>query len=185
MALPTAADLKSYLRIEQDVEDTLLTALLARAVAMLEGWVDTPITARAYTYIDRCHGERAPRALVLPRRPVSVTQVVDAEGAVVDPLTYSVDADAGMIWGVSGTRFPVAPYTITASAGMSLWSDYAQREPVLAEMVLDLAADLYQRRTPGAASETGAGTSVTWDVSRETIARVQKSIRALKLGVAL
>lgn len=185
MALPTAADLKTYLRIEQDEEDALLSALIGRAVAMLESWVDTPIAARAYTYVDRCHGDRAPRALVLPRRPVSVTQVVDGEGAVVDPTTYSVDAEAGLVWGVGGTRFPMPPYTLTASMGMSLWSDYAQREPLLAEMILDLAADLYQRRTPGASSETGAGTSVTWDVSRETVARVQKSIRVLKLGVAL
>ena len=54
MALPTVTDLKSYLRIESNAENTLLTALLARAQGQLELWIDCPITAVSQTYIDRC-----------------------------------------------------------------------------------------------------------------------------------
>jgi hypothetical protein len=65
-----------------------------------------------------------------------------------------------------------------------LRSDYARLEPLLAEVIIDLAADLYQRRTPGASSETAAGTTVQWDASRETVARIMKTLRLLRLGVA-
>ena len=63
-------------------------------------------------------------------------------------------------------------------------ADYARIEPLLNEMILDLAADLYQRRTPGAASEKAGDTTISWDTSRETVARVMKSLRLLRLGVA-
>jgi hypothetical protein len=184
MALPIQQDLKTYLRIENNVENQLLDALLARAVAMLELWMDVPITARSRTTLEHVGGESPARALVFPGRPIGSVTVLDGDGALVDATTYLVDASAGMIYGINGTTFPYGPYTITASCGLSLRSDYAQLEPVISQMILDVAADLYQRRTPGAASETGAGTSITWDVSRETVARVMKSLRALRLAVA-
>jgi hypothetical protein len=73
---------------------------------------------------------------------------------------------------------------VTAQVGLSLRPDYARLEPLLAQAIIDLAADLYQRRTPGASSETGAGTTISWDVSRETVARVMRDLRLLKLAVA-
>lgn len=184
MALPIQQDLKAYLRIENNVENQLLDALLARAVAMLELWMDVPITARSRTTLEHVGGESPARALVFPGRPIGSVTVLNGSGTLVDATTYTVDASAGMIYGINGTIFPEGPYTVTASCGLSLRSDYAQLEPVISQMILDVAADLYQRRTPGAASETGAGTSITWDVSRETVARVMKSLRALRLAVA-
>lgn len=184
MALPTQQDLKTYLRIENNVENQLLDALLARSVAMLELWMDVPITARSRTTLEHIGGQSPARALVFPGRPIGLVTVLNASGTLVDATTYLVDASAGMIYGINGTIFPEGPYTITATCGLSLRSDYAQLEPVLAEMILDVAADLYQRRTPSASSETGAGTSISWDVSRETVARVMKSLRALRLAVA-
>jgi uncharacterized phiE125 gp8 family phage protein len=185
MALPTTADLKSYLRIETTAEDTLLGLLLARAKAMLEQWTDTPITATSQTAIDRADSVDVPvTSLVFPRRPCAVTAIVDSDGTAVPVADYWVDGRSGVIYGKDGTTFPYGPYTITANVGLSLRQDYAALEPLLNEAILDLAADLYQRRTPGAASETAAGTSVSWDVSRETVARVMKTLRMLKLGVA-
>lgn len=183
MALPTLSDLKDYLRIEISNEDGLCTALLARAVAMLELWMDVPITARSRTVFDHASGEA--RALVFPGRPIGSVSVVDMDGATVDPTLYVVDAAAGMVYGKGGTFFPNGPYQITAFCGLSLRSDYATLEPLLSQMILDVAADLYQRRTPGASSETGAGTNISWDVSRETVARIMKSLRGLRLGVAV
>lgn len=186
MALPTGSDLKTYLRIEQDAEDALLTALVARATAMLELWMDTTITAVSQTAVDRASAlDTAPTSLVFPRRPIASVSVTDADGVTVDAARYTVDGPAGMLWGRDGYGFVRGPYTISASCGLSLWPNYARLEPLLTEMILDVAADLYQRRTPGAASETGAGTSITWDASRETVARVMKSLRGLKLPVAL
>ena len=187
MPLPTVGELKAYLRIESTAEDTLLAALLVRAQAMLEGWTDTPITATSQTAIDRADSLAVapPSSLIFPRRPMAVTSVVDANGAVVPAANYWVDGAAGLIYAKTGYSFPDGPYTITASVGLSLRGDYARLEPLLNQALLDLAADLYQRRTPGAATETAAGTTVSWDASRDTVARVMYTLRLLKLGVAL
>ena len=184
MALPAAADLKAYLRIETDAEDALLAALMVRARAMLEAWIDTPILTELQTAVDRADGERV-TSLVFPRRPAAVTLVVDGQGATVPSSQYWTSVSSAIVYANEGTSFPTGPYTITAQVGLALRGDYGRLEPMLAECIIDLAADLYQRRTPGAASETAAGTTVNWDASRETVARIMKSIRTLRLGVAL
>jgi len=185
VALPSVADLKSYLRIESTAEDTLLAALMARAKAMLEGWIDVPITAETQTAIDRADALDVPvTSLVFPRRPCTITSVVDTDGVTVAAADYWVDGTSSVIYG-KDVSFPYGPYTITASVGLSLRADYARIEPLISEAIIDLAADLYQRRTPGAASETAAGTTISWDVSRETVARIMKTLRTLRLGVAL
>ncbi len=185
MALPTVGDLKSYLRIESAAEDTLLAALMLRARAMLEQWIDVPITAEAQTALDRAEATAVPvTSLVFPRRPFTVTSVVDGDGLTVPAIDYYVDGKTGIIYGKTDVSFPYGPYTITAMCGLSLRSDYARLEPLLSECIIDLAADLYQRRTPGAASETAAGTTVQWDASRVTVARIMKTLKLLRLGVA-
>jgi len=185
VALPTVSDLKSYLRIESAAEDTLLAALMLRAQAMLEQWIDVPITAEAQTSVDRAEALAMPvTSLVFPRRPFTVTSVVDVDSVTVPNTDYYVDGKSGIIYGKTGVTFPYGPYTITATCGLTLRSDYARLEPLLAEVIIDLAADLYQRRTPGASSETAAGTTVQWDASRETVARIMKTLRLLRLGVA-
>jgi hypothetical protein len=184
MALPTLPELKSYLRIESNEEDALCTLLVSRAVAMLELWMDVPITARSRTAFAGVEGQHAARSLIFPGRPIGSVTLVDVDGALVDPTTYTVDGASGIIYGKLGTVFVRGPYQVTAFCGLSLRSDYAALEPVVSQMILDVAADLYQRRTPAASNETGAGTSISWDVSRETVARVMKSLRALRLAVA-
>jgi len=185
MALATVADLKSYLRIESVAEDALLALIMARAKSMLEMWTDTPITATSQTAVDRAESvDILVKSLVFPRRPAQVTAVVDANGATVPAGDYTVDNRSGMVYAKYGIAFPSGPYTLTANVGLSLRGDYAALEPMLNEAILDLAADLYQRRTPGAASENAGGTTIQWDASRETVARVMKTLRQLKLGVA-
>lgn len=186
MALPTVADLKAYLRIESNAENALLTALLARAQAQLEIWIDTPITAESQTAIDRADvitGDVC-TSLIFPRRPIGTTAVItDSEGTVVPSDEYWIDTQAGLIYANDGYGFPYSPYSITTTCGLSLRADYARIQPVLSQCIIDLAADLYQKRTPNASSETAAGTSISWDVSRETAARVLKVLRTFKLPV--
>lgn len=187
MALPTVTDLKSYLRIESNAENTLLTALLARAQAQVELWIDCPITAVSQTYVDRCEtdADKPVLSLVFPRRPIAAVSITDADGVTVPATDYWVSGATGMIYAEAGHSFSNPRYTITANCGLSLSQHYTLWEPVISQCILDLAADLYQKRTPNAASETGAGTSITWDVSRDTAARVLKVLRALKLPVAV
>lgn len=187
MALPTVTELKAYLRIESNAENTLLAALLTRAQSQLEAWIDTPITAVSQSAIDRADtiSGQVATSLIYPKRPIGASPtIVDSEGVTVASTEYWVDQNAGMIYAKEGYSFPYGPYTITVPVGLSLRGDYAQIEPVLAQCIIDLAADLYQKRTPNAANETAAGTSITWDVSRDTAARVLKVLRTFKLAVA-
>ncbi len=187
MALPTVAELKTYLRIETTAEDTLLTALLARAKAQVEIWIDAPITATNVTAVDRANviSGMVATSLIFPQRPIaSAITVVDSEGTTVAAAEYTVNTASGVIYANDGYSFPFGPYTITASTGLSLRGDYARIEPILSQCIIDLAADLYQKRTPNASTETAAGTSISWDVSRDTAARVLKVLRAFKLAVA-
>lgn len=185
MALPTVADLKAYLRIESTAEDVLLAALMARARSMLETWIDVPITAEVQTAEDEATSLARPvRALVFPRRPMSVTAVVDSRGETVPPSDYRGSVTSGVIYAQHDTAFAYGPYTITAQVGLSLRQDYGRLEPAINAAILDLAADLYQRRTPGAAAETASGTSITWDVGQHAMARAHKTLRSLRLGVA-
>lgn len=187
MALPTVSDLKSYLRIESNAENSLLTALLARAQAQLEIWIDTPITAVSTTAVDRADtiSGSVCTSLVFPQRPINTTAtIVDSEGTTVTSTDYTINTSSGVIYANEGYSFPYGPYTITTTCGLSLRGDYARIEPILSQCILDLAADLYQKRTPNAGRESAADTMIDWDVSRETAARVLKVLRAFKLVVA-
>lgn len=187
MALPTVSDLKDYLRIESNAENTLLAALLGRAQAQVELWIDCPITAVSQTYIDTCNNDadHPVVSLIFPRRPISNVSIVDVDGVTVPTNQYWVMESSGVIYSEATFSFSNPRYTITADCGLSLSQHYTLWEPVISQCILDLAADLYQKRTPNAASETSASTTITWDVSREVAARVLKVLRGLKLPVAL
>ena len=187
MALPTVSDLKSYLRIESNAENALLQALLDRAKAQLEVWTDVPVTATSTTAVDRADviEPQSCTSLIFPQRPIGTTAtIVDSEGVTVPATDYTINQASGVIYANAGYSFPYGPYTITTQCGLSLRGDYARIEPVLSQCIIDLAADLYQKRTPNAANETAAGTSISWDVSRDTAARVLKVLRTFKLAVA-
>jgi hypothetical protein len=186
MALPTVAELKTYLRIETNAENALLQALLDRAKAQLEIWIDTPITAATAVTVDNAEVIRGMVAtsLIANQRPIANVSIVDGNGDTVSSAEYRVNSTSAVIYANDGYSFPYGPYTITATTGLSLRGDYARIEPILSQCIIDLAADLYQKRTPNASSESAAGTSISWDVSRDTAARVLKVLRSFKLAVA-
>lgn len=186
MALVTAADLKSYLRIETTAEDALLAALVDRAQATLEAWIDTPIAAEVQTAIDAADSPIEPvPSLIFPRRPAFVTLITDRYGETVPASVWWQNTTSGVVYGFDGYVFPYGPYTLTAQVGLSLRQDFGRLESAVNSVILDLAADLYQRRTPGAGSETASGTSITWDVGQHAMARAHKTMRTLRLAVAL
>jgi hypothetical protein len=189
MALLTREDAKQYLRIEHTAEDLLIDALIVRAKAELETWLDVPLTAREQTATDwaSSDGPNPVRVLIFPRRPIGATiTVVDGEGTTVASTTYRVDQVGGMVKAKDGYTFTEAPYTLTTECGLSLLEDWNDRvEPVVNLCLMDLVADLYQKRTPTATGTNGGGTSISWDVSRETSDRVRATMQALRLPVAV
>lgn len=191
MALPTTQDLKDYLRIEHTAEDTLIGLLLVRAQAMVEQWTDTPIAAAERIAYDPPTAVVPPYApvltqLVFPWRPINETITLeDADGVEVDDTTYRVDARSGMVLALRGYAFENAPYKITAEVGFVFWDQYDSLiEPLLGQIIIDIAADLYTRRTPMATSETGAGTTISWDASRACVERSLATLKMFKLPVS-
>lgn len=188
--IPTLSEFKAYGRIEHDAEDVLLTALLARAVSTFEFLCDLPVQAAALTWTDDplTNSDQGPRpstryarALVLPHRGVTVTTITDGTGAVVSPADYRVNPFTGMVYAENGTAWTAGPYTISYAAGMDLLPPATGLAPAITAAILDIALDYYQRRTPGAASESAAQSSITWDVSRDVLLRVEPLVRRIKL----
>jgi len=173
MTLPVTADLKSYLRIETSDEDALCASLLVRAQAMVETYIGRPLVAVTdlTTVDDAITHELYGRVTTLqtdlwPIDPAAVS-IVDGDGLAVDPATYRIVASRGQIVGLPGTSFVHGPFTITYTAGLSLDPFYATRiEPLASAAILDVAADLYQRRNPAATQEAaGGGVSTSYNVT--------------------
>ena len=179
MALPVLADLKSYCRVQTTAEDTMLAALLVRATAMVEGVLGRPITAEERTDVVtlECPATR----FTLPVWPVDTASfaLVDPSGDTVPEENYTASV-SGIVRGAAGVTFAAGDYEATYDAGWSAHPDYETKyEPILASAILDVAADLYQRRNPAATQETsGGGISVTYDKSGLPM-RVMSTLRSM------
>lgn len=168
MALPTLAELKSYLRKQTTNEDTLLASLLASATGRVETYLRRPIDADEREYVDDADG--APCSLIVPITPVgTVASIEDADGTALDLTLLRVGRETGLIKYKDGSHFENGPYTITVQVGLSLRDGYATRiEPVIRQAIFDTAADLYQARNPRASSEmAGGGVSVAYTQGNE------------------
>lgn len=191
MALPTLTDVKNYLRIETTAEDTVVTAILGSANGLVNSLLDRPITAVSRTYIveDRrsaslglsrlSYDPPAATYLRIPDAPVDITQTItitDRWGTVLDASLYRVEAATGIVRSGNATSpyatgFSAFPYTIVATTGLATRADYSTVvEPAIFQAILDVAADLYQRRNPAATDENdGIGGNIRYGRSEETI----------------
>lgn len=180
MALPVLQDAKDLLRIETTAEDDLLTAMLTRAQAMVEAWIQRPITAAARTDVIRL--ECATTLFHLHTWPVDTASLVltDEDGDTVASNTYTVTM-AGTVEAVSGESFSAGRYTATYDAGWSAHPQYETRyEPILSQAILDTVADWYQRRSPGAmAEDSGGGVSRQW-TSQAIPARIRSALAPMQ-----
>lgn len=174
MALPVIDDVKSYLRIQTTAEDVLLASLLVRAQAMVEAHMGRPIALESRTFTEEAESLVAygrVTKLLVPVTPVDWSTLVltDADGdALVITDDYRTgDAWLGEIRAAIGMSFGNAPYTIAVDVGLETAADYATRvEPVVSAAIVDVVADLYQRRSPAASTEsTGGGISTTYTAS--------------------
>jgi len=192
MTLPVTADLKSYLRLETTDEDALCASLLVRAQAMVETYIGRPLVGvqNLVTVDDAITHELYGRVTTLqtglwPIDPATVA-IVDGDGVAVDPTTYRVVAARGQIVGLPGTSFVHGPFTITYAAGLSLDPFYATRiEPLAGAAILDVAADLYQRRNPAATQEAAGGgvsTSYKTDTLPERVCRMLDGLRLVAVS---
>lgn len=187
MALPVLADVKNYLRVTWTTEDATLRALLASATGLITAWLDRPITALSRSYVVEDRRASAlgvnvlsadPRTgtatLRIPDAPVAsnpAPTIADADGNTVDSSTYRINYQTGIVRSANGLAFDRYPYTIVATTGLATRADYSSVvEPCLFQGILDVVADLYQRRNPAATDESdGAGGSVRYGRAEEDI----------------
>jgi uncharacterized phiE125 gp8 family phage protein len=193
MALPTVTQCKTYLRIQGSADDTLIGDLLTRATAMVRGALGRPLALESRTFTDYAETRRAygtVTALLIPGHLLPCVRVdgstetapviTDADGLVLDP---AVDYYVGAPWDATlrarpGLTFGVGPYTVAVDSGLAAADDYADViEPALSGAIIDVVADLYQRRSPAASSEsTGGGVSTSYDARTGLPMRVWQQI---------
>lgn len=200
--LVTVQKVKDYFRIETTAEDDLISDLIVRAEAEIETVVGISLTKRAVTWYDEAKTLRIPGVvtnLLLRSKPIDESTVVvtDAAGDVVDADTYTIRQDRGLImanqYGAApipgpAVVFDLGPYAISCDAGFSTSPTYATRElPMIQASVIDYVGMLYQQRTPGARTESAAGTRVEYEVDEATglpkrIARAIRTLRGIVYG---
>lgn len=169
MALPNRTQVKARLRVENDAEDDDIDLMIASAQAFIEEFVGRPLTATEQTFVIECprgwSGWPSCTSFFLPLYPVKHTapdlvEITDADSVAF--TDFRVDTATGRIIATSSAVFDTFPYTVTATVGLDLMPDYATRiEPNLAQAFLDLCADWYQRRNPGALAEGAGGGVIT------------------------
>lgn len=173
--LPNLADAKSYLRAtDSGAEDTLIQALLDRAYGAVQAYLSRPIVAVQQTFVIEGRAQQPARVLDVGASPIDTTQpitVVDAINVTLDPTTVRADAALGLLYRVASQTsagwcryWDRWPYTVTLTWGLSARSDYTLAvAPTIGSAILDTCADLFQRRSPVASSESaGGGVSAQW-----------------------
>lgn len=138
-AFLTVQDVKDYLKIEHNFEDTLIENLINRATDFLEKKVlFRGIKARSYT--ETYDGEGTAE-LFLNNYPVTSVTNVSIDGTVLNSTDYEVSKDTGIIrfYGL----FPEGSsnVTVTYTAG------YDPVPDVYISDCLDVVANLYENRS--------------------------------------
>lgn len=170
MSLPTVSDLKGYLRIETAAEDADLTRILAQATARVKTFLEIPIEAAELTGEDDAWDEEVYGVitqLLVPWHPFDPESLVitDANGDEVDSETYTIPdpINDAIVRAKPGIAFPSGPYTFTADVGWDLHPNFATEiEPLINSAIIDLASDIYNKRSPDLASESESGISMSF-----------------------
>ncbi len=198
--LVSVQDVINYYRIQTQAEvvNGLLADLIIEAQAEIEFSVGKSLTQESVTWYDDASTLRLGEAvtnLMLKYLPINAASVVvtDFAGVVVDPKTYTVRLDKGLIMGLPvgqgaftagpWATFDRGPYTITCVAGFGTSPTYAARElPTIQRAVKDYVGFLFQQRDIGASTLKAAGTTLTYQLDHVTSLpdRVARAIRNLR-----
>jgi hypothetical protein len=195
VALPDLQAVKDRLRIENDVEDDDLTIMMASALATIEERVGRPVTATERTWVlesphSNWDGVTPVYRFFLPLYPVmhegsggDLVTITDADDEEI--VDFRVNTRTGLVVATESTVWDNWPYTVTAQVGLDLMDDYATRiEPKLSQAFLDLCADWYQRRNPGALAEGAGGGVITQWQTLGVPERICKQLDAYRLTKA-
>jgi hypothetical protein len=194
MSLPDLQAVKDRLRIENEVEDDDLELMMASALGTIEERVGRPIETDERTWVleypySNWDGCSPSYKFFLPLYPVlhegdDLVTITDADDVAV--TDFRVNTATGLITATEDTVFDNWPYTVTAMVGLDLMASYSTRvEPKLSQAFLDLCADWYQRRNPGALAEGAGGGVITQWQTLGVPERICKQLDAYRLARAL
>lgn len=199
--LVTPADITAYYRIQTTAEvvNGLIAELISEAEGEIEGNSGKCLTIKPVTWYDDATTLRIGEGvsnLILKYVPVDPASIVvkNYMGVTIDPSTYTVRLDKGLIVGLPAngpgaffagpwSLFNQGPYTIAANAGWGTSPDYATIWlPLIRRAVIDYVGYLFQQRDIGASALKAAGTSVTYAIDPITGVpdRVARAIRKLR-----
>jgi hypothetical protein len=161
-------DAKRYLRLQTDEENVLLQSLINSSIAAVEAWIGRPVEARSMTFVDSGMDlfDRPVAKLRVPVTPIAaLTSVVDDDGTALDLTRLRTDVTTGLVSYKDKSMFMNGPYTITATVGLSASPQYQfGASAAIQQAVVDVVADLYQRRNPAASREAeGGGIAVDYN----------------------
>jgi hypothetical protein len=194
MSLPSLQQVKDRLRIENEVEDDDLELMMASALGTIEEKVGRPLEVDERTWVlespsSNWDGVTPVYRFFLPLYPVlhegdDLVTITDADDEEV--TDFRVNAQMGLVVATESECFDNWPYTVTAMVGLELMASYSTRvEPKLSQAFLDLCADWYQRRNPGALAEGAGGGVITQWQTLGVPERICKQLDAYRLARAL
>jgi uncharacterized phiE125 gp8 family phage protein len=148
-------DAKRYLRIQTDEENVLLSSLINSAIAACEAWLGRPIDSRVMLFYDEVSAPTS--RLLIPVTPVGqVVSITGEDGTSYATASVRLNPNTGTL--TRDTLFEKGTYQIQARVGLSEAPYYALGvSAVIAQAVLDVVTDLYQRRNAAASREAEGG----------------------------
>lgn len=166
MALTDVPQLKAYLKVENTVEDALLSDLRASAIALIETLIGRPILDPP--------GSRTFGAL---RRRYPTLRGLRVSDAAPNTRQTFIGTDAlGRVTGVApSTSIPGLP-------ALSLNPDYAWRwEPLINQAIRDAVSEFYNHRSSLVIQESsGGGVNTTFDRRADGLPpRVRMALRPI------
>lgn len=182
MGLPSDQEIKDYLKVETDEENTLIMNLNYAAQAWVTRYLGVPLTSDSRTFRGRFprKGYRRERyeQLTVPVIPCDTSAVITDEttGDAVDSDLYEIDPRKGLINAVYGEAFSAVPYSIAIGIGWSYDPDLTTvSEPILRQAIMWAATDYYRRRNSAAEYEQSGGqVSITY--SKDEVPKVLRGL---------
>ena len=153
MAYASASDVKTYLGITASTDDTLITALIARAQAMIDRETGTTFEASSDTtrYFDAVENVNG-RYLLFDRWCAAITTVTNGDSTEVTSAEYVKEPrGSGPYYGIKllGSSTQAWTYTTDAENAISVLGKWAYSATVpadIAHATIRLTAFLYRQR---------------------------------------
>lgn len=165
-AVPAAADavseVKAYLRLESDAEDTLIARLIAAAIAVCEGFTGVQLIARDGT--ETIPAAREWRRLSLT--PVRAIMVIEGAAAGGDAFTlpseaFAIDIDGnGDGWVRVTVPGPARRAIVHYRAGLA--EDWSELPEPMRQGIVRLATHLYSHRDAADQAGPPAAVAALW-----------------------